>query len=499
MNLSQRRLWVISCLVIGLTLSAALPMARADDQDSGKAALRNHSFDPEGVRDFWSSDRMRRATADVPSVTNVHAATARVLGAPSGVPGRVTSRPPRPRRQAAILARTAEVATNYTAFPLSTSGKLFSVDSIGQLFVCSATVVNSDNLSVVWTAGHCVHEGNGGAWFEETLFVPAYKDGSAPLGEWPVIDAYVPTGWTDNEELWQYDMAALVVAPEASGTPVADVTGARGIAWNESQDQYFEAYGYPSAGSFTGERMYVCDSSVTHLAGNLQPPPMGISCDMSQGASGGGWIISDEFINSNTSFGVPTALPGVLFGPYFNDVTAALHSAASAVEVPGLPSVPETPINVYQTKYDRNDTRGVLDISEVSLNVSDETVTASIRMHDRWSPSVLAKPSNNIYVDLDPQADGEPDYYAWVYATTDGGLVASIERYTAGESETVGRGHAQRTNGRTVRFSFDLSLLENLSGTVKWYASTKFRNRTVCPRPCWDYSPNHGMSSIRLY
>lgn len=432
------------------------------------------------------------SVADIPHRTN--GASSRIPSARVS-PTRVPSRAP-DRESLKVLGRTSEVFSDYTAFPLSTSGKLFAVDSIGQLFVCSATVVNSDNLSVVWTAGHCLHDGNGGEWVHGAMFVPAYKDGSAPLGEWPVIDAYVPVGWTDYDELWQYDMAAFVVEPQF-GTAVVEVAGGRGISWNESQDQFFVAYGYPASGGFNGERMYACDSSVIYLADYLSPPPQGIACDMTPGSSGGGWIVQDEYLNSNTSFGAPTVLPGVLFGPYFNDTAGELFRAASSAEVPGL--TPGAPIDVTQTRYDANDSRSRLDVRAVRIDVFNETVHATVQMHDQWSSSLLQKPSNNIYIDFDPQRDGESDYYAWIYASETGRLIASVEQYTTGESQTVGFGQVRRLNRRTVRVSFNHNLLQGLGETLGWSGSTRFRNRTACPRSCWDYTPNRGMHTLPLY
>ena len=51
----------------------------------------------------------------------------------------------------------------------------------GNDYVCSGTALLSGNKSVVWTAGHCVNEGPGD-FATNWEFVPAYKDGSAPLG-----------------------------------------------------------------------------------------------------------------------------------------------------------------------------------------------------------------------------------------------------------------------------------------------------------------------------
>ena len=41
---------------------------------------------------------------------------------------------------------------------------------------------------------------------------------------------------------------------------------------------------------------------------------VGITCDMGQGSSGGGWLIEEEFLNSVTSLGGRSSLAGPYFG-----------------------------------------------------------------------------------------------------------------------------------------------------------------------------------------
>ena len=85
------------------------------------------------------------------------------------------------RAQAAPLPWTSEeVTTPYTQAPTSTHGKVFFTLGGGD-YVCSGTALLSGNKCVVWTAGHCVNEGPG-AFATNWEFVPAYKDGAAPLG-----------------------------------------------------------------------------------------------------------------------------------------------------------------------------------------------------------------------------------------------------------------------------------------------------------------------------
>jgi hypothetical protein len=61
-------------------------------------------------------------------------------------------------RQAPLPWTSQEVTTPYTQQPTSTHGKVFFTLG-GVDYVCSGTALLSGNKSVVWTAGHCVNEG----------------------------------------------------------------------------------------------------------------------------------------------------------------------------------------------------------------------------------------------------------------------------------------------------------------------------------------------------
>ena len=51
------------------------------------------------------------------------------------------------------------------------------------------------------------------------------------------------------------------------------------------------SYGYPAAGKFSGARQYFCDSPFRRWDTVTLLDPMQISCDMTGGSSGGGWIL----------------------------------------------------------------------------------------------------------------------------------------------------------------------------------------------------------------
>ena len=125
-------------------------------------------------------------------------------------------------------------------------------------YVCSGTALLSGNKSVVWTAGHCTNEGPGD-FATNWEFVPAYKDGTAPLGVYVARDILYTRPRGRTRVTRRYDLGAAVVDP-AGGGALTDVTGGRGIAFNYARNQAYHSYGYPAAPPFTGERLWVCDS-----------------------------------------------------------------------------------------------------------------------------------------------------------------------------------------------------------------------------------------------
>jgi hypothetical protein len=219
-----------------------------------------------------------------------------------------------------------------------TNGRLFVIAADGSPRVCSATALTSTNRSLVWTAAHCVFDHDTGGWSRSLNFAPGYRSGSTPFGEWPVVSGRVLTGWTQYRD-FRYDFAAVVVSPRSTGTRLQDVVGGKGIAWNYPREQAFDAFGYPVAPPFDGERLYVCNSA---YGGNgPYPGTIATGCDMTEGASGGGWLVNDTYLNSNNSYKLED-YPEVIFGPYFDSAAGSLFNNTSAINPP-TPSPSPTP------------------------------------------------------------------------------------------------------------------------------------------------------------
>jgi V8-like Glu-specific endopeptidase len=217
------------------------------------------------------------------------------------------------------------------------NGVIFIVTPFG-LGRCSGTSVNAPNYSVVFTAGHCIHSGSpfgwwlGGRW----VFVPGYRYGQRPFGVFPAK-------WVDTTKQWRktgsenFDVGAAVVSRNERGQLLAKAVGGTGIAWGLKARQVFDVHGYPAELPFDGETQRICTQ--TPFLGHdtlsfLSPGPLNLAvdCDVTGGASGGGWTIAGkETLNSVTDYGY-TDDPATDFGAYFGKEVGRLYSRAGSVK-----------------------------------------------------------------------------------------------------------------------------------------------------------------------
>lgn len=305
---------------------------------------------PGEVREYWTARRMRHAepvdlgiagspSTDEAPATEPAGEASYVLPAGPGVPdtragildGLLTG-------QGGPQARDAvDTGPNNTGFPERAHGKAFFTIFGGSEpgnYLCSGTAVRSRSHTLVWTAGHCVNDPEFGGGFATNFeFVPGYRNGRRPFGEWVARRLFTTSGWRDNLNL-RFDLGAAEMARDREGRGVQDVLGARGIAFNQSRNQTFVAYGFPAVStpfrSFDGQRLYACTSP--RIGDDSLPPgggpnPMEINCDMTGGSSGGGWVIDNRFVNSVTSYGYEDDFNS-LFGPYMGTTAKNLYEAA---------------------------------------------------------------------------------------------------------------------------------------------------------------------------
>jgi hypothetical protein len=211
-----------------------------------------------------------------------------------------------------------------TVPPNAVNGRLF-VRQGKKRGYCSATAIDSASRRLVLTAGHCINSGseapNGhSVWSSFLEFVPAYSGGTAPFGAFIAHrkSVFALRQWVKFGNP-NFDVGAVVVAPNAEGVNVADaVGGGAAIATDLSRRQEFRTFGYPGDARWLQgcDSPYVGDDSLTYRIPG--PPTIAIRCHWAPGASGGGWLIDEgAAINGLTSYGKRTDHRHT-FGPYFS-------------------------------------------------------------------------------------------------------------------------------------------------------------------------------------
>ena len=286
-----------------------------------RAAASGHWVEPQSAReagDFWTLARMRKAE-----------------------PLEVTG--PRPKGAApAQASATSTFGSDFELVPDSTApefrvhGAIFISLGIFGYGRCSGTAVRSRNESVVITAAHCIHfGGRSGRWFfDDGVFVPGYRYGQRPFGVFPVRWVDTAKGWRSSGSR-NFDVGALVVGRNQRDQSLTDAVGGAGIAWNLKADQTFDVHGYPAAEPFDGETQRICKERrfLGHDAGSfVSPGPLNlaVTCGVTGGASGGGWTIEGNTLNSVSNYTYfDEASP--IYGSYFGKEVARLFGRAARV------------------------------------------------------------------------------------------------------------------------------------------------------------------------
>lgn len=220
-----------------------------------------------------------------------------------------------------------EVLTPYTTYPYCTIGKIFFNQGGGRYQASAASIGNNG----IWTAGHCVHSGNGQAsgWSSNLVFIPAYKDGNAPFGQFTARQLFCRTNWYlhGNPGGLFEDMGGAILNP-LNGRKLSQVIGWLGFAWNFPRNQVWTSLGYPAAPPFNGNRMWQ-DTAAYANDGSVpgSPATIGIGCSMTGGCSGGPWVLgfgSSNYVNGHNSYR-PNNQPLEIYSPYFGDNANSLR------------------------------------------------------------------------------------------------------------------------------------------------------------------------------
>lgn len=221
-----------------------------------------------------------------------------------------------------------------------TTGKVFFTLA-GARYQCSASAADSEKGNLVVTAGHCVHEGDGGEFASNWAFYPAY-DGTAheTLGVWTATHLFTTSTWADawagSSDGFDDDAGFALV----TGTPETDLeTAISGVGATvptvdfdlDPEGVDYFSFGYPAEKKYKGTTLTYCAGPVTGTMDSNAT--LAIACDMNGGSSGGPWIRENSdggrVLNSVNSYGYLT-LKGYMFGPIFDEAERAAYEAADS-------------------------------------------------------------------------------------------------------------------------------------------------------------------------
>ncbi len=289
----------LALALITSLLGAALFAGAAD----ARTVVRHNAESASQVRHYWTADRMRNA---VPLGPVQLAGPPSLKGKPGGGGG----------------SSSVEV-TVPPGSVLTAHGKVFFTAGSTN-YVCSGTALAGD---VVWTAGHCVNEGPG-VFYTNFLFVPAYRDGTAPYGQFPASTLLSTGGWRLSGQ-FGVDVGAAVPSTNAAGQTLSEAVVERTIVFGAARNQSYSVYGYPAAKRFSGQRLRVCNTAWSRDDTSATPATMGVPGGMTGGSSGGGWVTSTGSVASVVSYGY-SSLKNVLFGPHLETEAQQLYNDAVA-------------------------------------------------------------------------------------------------------------------------------------------------------------------------
>lgn len=319
-----------------LAIAIALVSSLAPGASSARAASSGVPVQPpvaQRAAQFWTAARMKRAQPiDVPRAGR-SVVPAPVAAAADEAARRIA---PMSARAGASASSTFDAVGDPASEAARQNGVIFFTAE-GDLARCSGTSVNAPNFSVVFTAGHCVNSGGAhGQWYRgQWAFVPGYRYGQRPFGIFAAKWIDATRGWlTTGSE--NFDVGAAVVMRNENGQRLADAVGGAGIAWGQPADQVFDVHGYPVAPPFDGETQRLCartpflgHDAESFLSGG--PLNLAVDCDVTGGASGGGWTIEGDILNGVTDYGYGDDA-ATDFGAYFGKEVARLYGRAGKIK-----------------------------------------------------------------------------------------------------------------------------------------------------------------------
>jgi hypothetical protein len=225
--------------------------------------------------------------------------------------------------------------------PYKTVGRIFFRQG-GVRYSCSGASVVGGPRHVVFTAGHCLNDGNGTSaihWSTDVVFIPGRTSGKKknPYGKFAARQLWTPLGWS-QDGLDSYDLGAFSVGKSTKhkkgrqGKTLRKSVGALGFAYNEGRIQHWDIFGYPAQTPWRGNKVVTC--ATQHAIDDdmgANPNTLGVGCDMNGGSSGGPWVMKlrrNNLLNGITTYGYQNQ-PAALYGPWFDQTANNLRCAAA--------------------------------------------------------------------------------------------------------------------------------------------------------------------------
>ena len=223
-----------------------------------------------------------------------------------------------------LPGQTPNAQTAVTALRV---GALFEQDENGTHF-CTASVVASPGLNLLVTAAHCINPGDGSGYTQNIVFIPGYRDGTAPYGIWTPERLLVAPQWADSADP-DYDVGFVVLKP-LGGENIQQVLGANRLGYDSGYQYLVKVTGYPSS----AEAPITCvnwtsEQSATQLRFNCG--------GYTGGTSGSPWV---AYVNPHSRAGTIVGViggyqeggntPSVSYSSYFGSAVHQLYEQAVA-------------------------------------------------------------------------------------------------------------------------------------------------------------------------
>jgi V8-like Glu-specific endopeptidase len=346
---------------LGVVTKLAPASARTVSAASGQPLVHRVTQSAAQTKAYWTAARMASAV-DVTTINRPGAPQGAAGSIATGTPGKASGWVP---SSAGLSEQAAGPATQqqpsglspetqcqfcfipftryyyfakYRTYPVSTVGKLFFTNDGGN-YVCSADVIFTNTLD---TAGHCVANTDGThKWDSSALFCPSYNAGvNSAVGCWAANFFVAWNQWiNDGSFEWDFGGINTVTCGTVWCTSIANRTGYLGVAWNQSEDQNFTAFGYPQASPFDGNYIVVSQSEFGYETSSGfndgGPNSIAIGNDMTGGSSGGPWIIGfggGNWVNGHNDWKW-NSLPQAMNSPYVDTRDCQVWSVAGRSDI----------------------------------------------------------------------------------------------------------------------------------------------------------------------